>query len=87
MFDRNPKTKGVLSAALIPQERFGPRVGITGDFNHVMGHRETGLQRLPACVLESGGGREAKNLTRHSREMIDRIIFIDNAGVGHGGEG
>lgn len=45
-----PKTKGVLSATLIPQERFGPSVGITGDFNHVMGHQATALRRFPARV-------------------------------------
>lgn len=41
------KTKGVLSATLIPQEHFGPSVGITGDFNHVMDHQATSLQRFP----------------------------------------
>lgn len=37
-----PKTKGVLSTALIPQERFWQKEGITTDFNHVTDHQELG---------------------------------------------
>lgn len=49
MFDGNPKTKGVLSTTLIPKEHFGPRVGITGDFNHVMGHQAL-VYSISLCV-------------------------------------
>lgn len=39
---QTPETKGVLSALLIPQERFWHGEGITADFNHVMDHQELG---------------------------------------------
>lgn len=48
---QTPETKGVLSALLIPQERFWHGEGITADFNHVMDHQELGYS---ACLFANG---------------------------------